>query len=249
MTDILDEQYPPIPNGEIKPVRVFSFGGGVQSTAVLVLQAMGQLCQPYDYFIFANVGEDSENPATLEYIQKYTLPFAKRHNIPLIEVRKTIHKKPETLWQYIHRMERSVPIPARMSNGAPGNRSCTNDFKIKVVDKWVKQQGYTHATIGLGISLDEFTRMRDENWHDTDSHAKLSENETTNNIQQLSLFLQGENEETAKVSKPRKLGFWKRREHPLIALRMNRLQCQELILKAGLPLPTKSSCFFCPFSL
>ena len=40
-------------------MRTFSFGAGVQSTAVLVLQALGRLPEPYDVFLFANVGDDS----------------------------------------------------------------------------------------------------------------------------------------------------------------------------------------------
>lgn len=43
-------------------MRVFSFGGGVQSTAVLVLSAHGVL--PYKQFIFSNVGDDSEHPVS-----------------------------------------------------------------------------------------------------------------------------------------------------------------------------------------
>ena len=42
-------------------MRTFSFGGGVQSTAVLVLQAQNKLPEPYDVFLFANVGDDSEH--------------------------------------------------------------------------------------------------------------------------------------------------------------------------------------------
>lgn len=146
-------------------LRLFSFGGGVQSTAVLVLQAMGQLPQPYDVFVFANVGDDSENPATLAYIDAHIRPFITRHHIHFETVHKTTFGKRETLLQHIHRTARSVPIPARMSNGAPGNRTCTNDFKIRVIDRWIADQGYSRATVGLGISLDEFQRVRDEKWH------------------------------------------------------------------------------------
>jgi hypothetical protein len=42
---------------------VFSYGGGVQSTAGLVLAAAGRINFPN--FVFANVGEDAEHPATL----------------------------------------------------------------------------------------------------------------------------------------------------------------------------------------
>lgn len=196
-------------------IRVFSFGGGVQSTAVMVLQAQGKFWQPYDYFIFANVGADSENPGTLDYIERYTKPYAEKHGLKFIEVQKLYKGKPGTLMSQINRPGRSVPIPARMSNGAPGNRSCTSDFKIHVVDRWIKQHRYTHATVGLGISLDEFSRMRGESWHDRNGTKKL--------------------------------GFWKRREHPLLDRRLNRNQCHTIITAAGLPTPPKSSCFFCPF--
>src|SRR5690606_25124341 len=45
----------------------------------------------------------------------------------------------------------------------------------------------------------------------------------------------------------RKLGFLKRREHPLIDLRLTRKDCKAIVADAGLPVPPKSSCFFCPF--
>ena len=199
-----------------KEVRIYSDGGGGQSNAVMVLQAAGKLPEPYDYFIFANVGNDSENPATLDYMEQYKKPFCEAHGIRFIEVQKTLRTgELDTLVGMIDRTERSVPIPARMSNGAPGNRSCTSTFKISVVDKWVKQNGYTHAVVGLGISLDECHRMRDEQWHDTYGTKKI--------------------------------GYMKKREHPLIDLRLRRDDCYRIIAEAGLPIPPKSACFFCPF--
>lgn len=42
---------------------IFSTGGGVQSTACLVLAAQGKI--PYRTFVFANVGDKAESPATL----------------------------------------------------------------------------------------------------------------------------------------------------------------------------------------
>jgi len=193
-----------------KSVKVFSFGGGVQSHAVLVLQATKQLPDPYDYFVFSNVGHDSENPATIEYFENITVPYCEEFGINLIEVRKTTRGEPETLYEYIHRTERTIPIPARMSNGAPGNRSCTNDFKIRVVDKWIREQGYSHAIVGLGLSIDEFRRVRDEKWHKSN-------------------------------------GIQKKRHHPLIDMRISRLDCLSIIKEAGLPQPPKSACWFCPF--
>ncbi|MFG2006154.1 tyrosine-type recombinase/integrase [Spirillospora sp. NPDC048911] len=56
---------------------------------------------------------------------------------------------------------RSIPVPVRMSNGAPGTRSCTADFKIRVIGRYLKAHGASAtnpATIGIGISVDEIHR-------------------------------------------------------------------------------------------
>lgn len=36
-------------------------------------------------------------------------------------------------------------------------------------------------------------------------------------------------------------------EYPLVELQINRNGCKKIIQQAGLPVPTKSGCFFCPF--
>ena len=188
-------------------LRYFSFGGGVQSMAVLVLAAQGKL--RYDQFLFANVGHDSENPATLLYLENYARPYADEHDVDLVELHHTRYGKPETLLGHIRRSERSLPLPVRMSNGAPGRRTCTSDFKIEVIARYQKQRGATPdapAVAALGISVDEWQRAR------TDSGIA-----------------------------------WQVLEYPLLDLRMNRRDCTKVIEEAGLPVPPKSSCWFCPF--
>lgn len=144
---------------------VFSFGGGVQSMAALILAAHGKIaCK---MFLFANVGEDSENPATIRYVEEIAKPYAAQHGIELMEVRKTLRDgTPDTVFARLTRKNsRSIGIPVRMSNGAPGNRTCTVDFKIKPVARWLKQHGASKKKPGkvlLGISLDEFQRMRND---------------------------------------------------------------------------------------
>lgn len=187
-------------------VKAFSFGGGVQSTAALVLAAQGKI--DYKTFLFSNVGDDSEYPKTIEYLHNVAIPYAQAHGIDLQILMKHRKGVPETLWESLMRDNRSIGIPVRMSNGAPGNRSCTADFKIKVIAKWMKQHGATKqapGAVGIGISLDEFQRMKDSML----PHI--------------------------------------RNEYPLIDLRLDRQDCVNLISRAGLPVPPKSSCFFCPF--
>lgn len=196
-------------------IRAISYGGGVQSTALLVLAAQGRI--DFSLFLMANVGEDSEHPDTLRYVREIAMPYAERHGIELVMLDR--HKRDgttETLWGRLMREgSRSLPIPVRMSNGAPGTRSCTADFKIKVIGKELKRRGANPenpATVGIGISLDEIHRA---NARRVEPHERIV------------YPLVGVGDETG--------------------LTMTRLDCMNLIRRAGLPVPPKSSCFFCPF--
>jgi hypothetical protein len=179
----------------------------VQSTAALVLAARGEIQFPV--FVFANVGDDSEHPKTLAYVREVARPFAEAHGIEAVELRKTFHGFPETLLAHIGRCERSLPLPVRMSNGAPGRRTCTADFKIAVIASWQRRRGATRhdpAVTGLGISTDEAHRAR--------THSGIASQTLT---------------------------------YPLLDLGLSRADCVEIIRGAGLPVPPKSACWFCPF--
>ncbi|MFG2976247.1 phosphoadenosine phosphosulfate reductase [Streptomyces sp. NPDC048331] len=159
----------------------------------------------------ANVGDDSENPATMRYLDEHDKPYAERHGIELVVLDRVKRDGTiETLHKRLTREgSRSLPIPVRMSNGAPGTRSCTADFKIKVIAKELKRRGATKgqpATIGIGISVDEIHRANNRR---TEPHEEIV--------------------------------------YPLLDLGLRRTDCVRIIREAGLPVPPKSSCYFCPF--
>jgi hypothetical protein len=145
-------------------MRTFSFGAGVQSTAVLVLQAEGRLPEPYNAFLFANVGDDSEHPATIKYFHDVHLSYAEAHGIQLEEVRRvTRDGTTPTLLENALTQKRSIPLPLFLEGGGPGNRTCTGTYKIKVIRRWQRQHGSSKenpAVCGLGISMDEIHRAR-----------------------------------------------------------------------------------------
>ncbi|WP_432843850.1 phosphoadenosine phosphosulfate reductase [Dactylosporangium sp. CA-092794] len=191
-------------------LRAISYGGGVQSTALLVLAATGRIDFPV--FLFANVGDDSEDPATLAYLDRYAKPYAAAHGVELHELRRVRRDRTvETLFGRLTRPgSRSLPIPVRMSNGAPGTRGCTADFKIKVIGRWLKAHGASKAApavVGIGISLDEIERVN------------------------------------ARRAMPYEQPVYPLLDHdpPL-----RRIDCQRIIRAAGLPIPPKSACWFCP---
>ncbi len=196
-------------------LKVFSYGGGVQSTAALVLATQGRI--DFKVFLFCNVGADSENPETLAYVEQVAKPYAQAHGIDLQTLRwiRRNGEPDETLYQRLTRPEsRSIGIPVRMSNGAPGQRSCTEDYKIRVVDRWLRERGAKEsgAIVGLGISLDEPGRVKPN--MDSETQA------------------------------------WKENAWPLIfdvKPALDRQACINVIQSAGLPVPPKSSCYFCPF--
>lgn len=144
-------------------LRVVSFGGGVQSTALLVLAAQDRI--PHRTFLFANVGDDSEHPRTLAYLKDVSVPFAAEYGLALHQLQKTF--RDGTVDTLHHRLTKpgslAIGIPVRMSNGMPGKRACTVDFKIKVIGKWLKAHGASDdnpATVAIGFSTDEVMRCK-----------------------------------------------------------------------------------------
>ena len=197
------------------PLTTISYGGGVQSTAMLVLAAQGRLGYDIDAALFANVGDDSEHPATLEYVRNVAIPWAAERGITVHQLKRTRKTGVQFDGLHGHIMNHDddstlrEPIPVRGVNGAPLSRSCTRDWKVGTVGKWLKANGASKsdpATVCIGISTDEITRV-------SNKRAMPYENPV----------------------------------YPLIDLGLDRSACQTVIADAGLPVPPKSSCYFCPF--
>lgn len=193
------------------PLRIASHGGGVQSTAMMVLAAQGAI--DLQHLVFSDVGADSEHPATMAYLHQHARPYAEAHGLQLHVVQRKARTGGlfPTVRQHVLGPTRDIVIPLRMANGSPGNRKCTSDWKIKVVQTWVREHGATAANpavVMVGFSTDEWTRA---------------------------------NRRTAKP--------YERVEYPLLDLGLSRTDCERLIADAGLPVPPKSACYFCPFRL
>lgn len=148
-------------------IRAAAYGGGVQSNAILVLTATGVL--QHDVFLFANVGDDSEDPLTLMYVRDVAIPYAKEHGLDIEILDRVFVSGPKagqriTLWEQIHDPSLKSPfIPARYPNGKPGPRRCTEHFKIRVLDRWLRAHGASKkdpCQVSIGISTDEFERAK-----------------------------------------------------------------------------------------
>lgn len=192
-------------------MRVISYGGGVQSTALCVLAVQGKIGK-VDAALFANVGDDSEHPATCSYVREQMLPWCAERGLDVHELHRVKRDgSRETLMENLLRpASRAINIPVRMpDNGAPGNRNCTETFKILVIRRWLRSHGVTKnapAAVLVGFSTDEIHRVNN-----------------------------------------RRLSPYDIPEHPLLDLNLSRQDCKRVIAEAGLPVPPKSACYFCPF--
>lgn len=197
-------------------MRILSFGAGQQSVALAVLMVQGVIPKA-DALVFANVGENSEHPATLDYLRDVFIPYATTNNLNFIETRRMSKGKPVDLHDYTLGDSRSIPVPLYNETGSPGNRTCTREWKVKVVDKWIKAQGASECEIIIGFSAEEGARVAKKpvGWHDRQGNYKF--------------------------------GFSKRFSFPLYEMGINRNKAQQIILDAGLPLPPSSACWHCPF--
>lgn len=189
-------------------IRAISYGGGVQSTAMLVLAAEGKI--DASLALFSNVGDDSEHPATLEYVRNVAVPWCAEQGIELVELHPERGGKRVTIYSEIMRDDsaRDV-IPVFGYTGRPLSRTCTANFKIATLGRELRRRGANKndpATVMIGISVDEIERAGRGRYES-----------------------------------------WERRTYPLLDLGLRRSDCEEVIRKAGLPVPPKSSCFFCPY--
>lgn len=80
-------------------LTTISYGGGVQSTAMLVLACKGELGYPVTDALFANVGDDSEHPGTLTFVRDTAIPWAAERGIRVHELNRVKRTGDnETLW-------------------------------------------------------------------------------------------------------------------------------------------------------
>lgn len=200
--------------------RFLSLGGGVQSSALALMIAKGEIL-PVDAAVFADTGwEPKQVYDWLEYLETEVL--ISKNPFPIFKVSKG-NIREDLIKGCANRDKRETPtrwssIPFFMikKNGekAMGMRQCTYDYKIYPLHKMMRQlcglQPKQKANdvlcdVLLGISWDEKTRMN-----------------------------------------PSK-NAWSEHLFPLIERRMTRLDCIQWLEKNNYPIPPKSACIGCPY--
>jgi cytochrome c551/c552 len=232
-------------------IRAISYGGGVQSTALLVLAAQGRI--DYRLALMANTGDDSEHPETLTYVHDIAIPYAEANGIEIHLLHR--ERRDGTTETLLGRMTKeggkSLPIPVRYSaKGPPVSRACTADFKTRVTGRWLKRLGATAGKRCKQHKIEDALADADDPkavdlGPRTDCKKCAQPNVAT---VALGISLDEIHRANTRNAEPHE-----RLVYPLISigedtgLRLRRDDCMRIIADAGLPIPPKSSCFFCPF--
>ncbi len=135
-------------------VNVQSYGGGVQSVALAILNATGRVENPAKLAIMADPG--MEEHATYAHVP-IMHGWLRERGVELVIVQGQ-RGKGIPLYEYV--MERSTVIPVRTETGL-GRRQCTQNWKVDAIRSVLKERGIGNVVIQLGISYDEIHRMKD----------------------------------------------------------------------------------------
>jgi len=132
---------------------IISYGGGVQSTALVVL-AMQRGWQ-IDEIVHVDL-LDAESPATREYVKHFACWLRETYNRGITILQRDLYGDMMANPAF-------TPAPWRARDGSfMLRRQCTRQYKVEPIRRYLYQQ-YKREKIQLmlGISVDEFHRMRD----------------------------------------------------------------------------------------
>lgn len=199
-------------------LTLLSLGAGVQSTAVLVLSARGQLPR-LDGAIFSDTGWEPQ--AVYDHLDRLEREVARPAGIPIYRVSQG-NIRADAL-DPDHRFA-SMPLFVRNPDGGEGmtRRQCTGEYKLKPIKRQVRALlGYPHpvrvprgvfAEQWIGISTDEADRALGP-----DGQRKAGDVRYARNT------------------------------YPLLDLGLSRADCQGVLTAAGFDRTPKSACVGCPF--
>jgi len=177
-------------------VTVISYGGGVQSTALVVLSLSEQW--RVDEIVHVDL-MDAESPATREYVARFREWLQREHGRDITVIERNMYRDMLDNPGF-------TPVPWRGKyERFILSRQCTRQYKVAPLQRYLYDKYDGRIGLMLGISVDEYHRMRDS------SAARIEH------------------------------------VYPLVDRRLTRWQCRDIIERAGLSVPYKSSCWFCPY--
>lgn len=202
-------------------VRILSYGGGLDSFAMLVDSL--QRGEPPDACVFADVGSgsreapaaDGEWPGTYRHVREVAAPLAEANQIPFFWLTSRDYpiRHGESLLAYFE-AKRIIPSPLR--------RLCTSAAKVERIRDWLWDEVGPSEPVEVWIGFDAAEQSRLKR----DPHANP----------------EGMVGKGARLKRP----LDRRNRYPLMERGLCRCRSELLVRDAGFPVPRKSACVFCP---
>lgn len=194
---------------------VVAYGGGVNSTAGLVL--LWKLGLRPDAILFADTGDhkqgkDAEKPPTYAHVELMSAWCEANGFPPIIWVRRDVKPEKQIHDEKYTTLEEECRVKKCLPSIAYYHRSCSQKWKHSPQDKWLN------------------------NW------LPAKEWRAKGGKVLKAIFYDADEPERAQTHSNSGCQNW----HPLLDYEWGRDECVAAIRLAGLPVPPKSSCFFCP---
>lgn len=225
--------------------RPTSYGGGMQTFAIMVLAEQGKI--ETDAAIFADTG--MEHPETYDHIEKIVKPMCERMDIPFYTVRMekevddVSNLKGDALLQYKDHL--------KLTEGY--SRKKKRELRIQYNEK----QGIQRTTVN-SLRDEIITRKRVPSinpmsrWCTSDSklvpiykgfiRPMQAKGEI---IKPCTTIIGLSYDELTRMYTPHLSEYVV--EYPLIDMKLTRNDCIDIIKEAGYEVPPKSGCYICPF--
>ncbi len=127
---------------------VLNYGGGRQTVAMCVLIAREILPRP-DVIVMADTGR--ENPSTWEYLEQHVTPYLAQHGM-------TVEIAPHSLATVDLYDNHGLTLMPVYTPTGKTRTYCSNEWKRRVVDRYLRSKGIQSGTRWIGFGFDEKRR-------------------------------------------------------------------------------------------
>lgn len=135
--------------------QVWSCGGGTQSAAIAALIVQGKLPKP-DYSVM--VDTEREKSSTWRYVKGVLQPRLAELGVDLVIVPKSHYATVD-----LHSGNGDILLPVYTTQSGQVSKMpgfCSNEWKRRVVQRWLRDQGVEQCDVWIGFSTDELARVR-----------------------------------------------------------------------------------------
>lgn len=129
---------------------ILSYGGGRQTVAMCILVGRGVIPRP-DRIVMADTGREVET--TFAYLDRHIRPYLTALGL---DVEVAAH---DLSTVDLYALNGDLLLPVFTENGKMPT-FCSNEWKARVVERYLRAQGIKRATKWIGFSLDEKRRVK-----------------------------------------------------------------------------------------